>query len=58
MLFPILISEENGIRKKIFIVGKKLVGSTNFITIRDEKPTDKPTYLIKNSCPNLRIGFS
>lgn len=51
-------SEQGGLRKKIFIIGRKLVGSTTFITIREEKLTDFPTYIIQNRCTNLRLGFS
>lgn len=55
---PIVLSERDGLKKKIFIIGKKMVGSTTFITIRDEQLDEFPTYMIKNSCPNLRLGFS
>jgi hypothetical protein len=35
--FPILLCEHNGLRKKILIIGRKIVGATTFITIREEK---------------------
>jgi hypothetical protein len=55
--FPIQLSESNGSRKKILQIGKKIVGSTTFIIIREEKQSQQPTFLIRNNCPNLRLSF-
>lgn len=52
--FPILICEQNGPRKKIFLVQKRVINYSTFIIIKEENPI-APHFLITNNCPNIRM---